>query len=98
MAVTAQPHLDATRAAVAGGIWSLLLYSACVVLHVGFSYPSGSGVLAFWDSIMPGDGHSTRGILIGFPLAFLYGSLAVWLFAGLYNLAAPDTRAGKERS
>ena len=96
MAVPAQPHLDGKRAALAGGIWSLLLYSMCVVLHIGFSYPAGSGVLTFWDSVMPGDGHSARGILLGFPLAFLYGGLALWLFAGVYNIAAPAARVGRE--
>ena len=98
MAVTAQPQIEAARAALAGGIWSLLLYSMCVVLHIGFSYPYGIRLLGLWDALLPGDAHTNQGMAMGFPLAFLYGGVAVWVFASLYNIAGPATRGGGEGS
>lgn len=91
-----QHCLDARRAAFAGGVWLLVLYSACTVLFVTRRAP-GTGMLPFWDAFLPGfDGSSNLGIALGFPLSFLYGAMGAWFLAMLYNIAPPGAREGTE--
>lgn len=92
-------RLDGSRVGVAGGVWLLLLYSLSIALFVGLGYRPSSGMLRFWDSLLPGfDGGSSRGIALGFPLAFLYGAGGAWLFAAIYNIAPARVRADTEVS
>jgi hypothetical protein len=84
---------------MAGGIWLLLLYSLSIALLVGQGYTPGAGKLRFWGQLLPGfDGGSSRGIALGFPLAFLYGAGGAWLFAVIYNIAPARLRADAEVS
>lgn len=91
-----QHCLDERRAGFAGGVWLLVLYSACTVLFVSRHAP-GTGMLPFWDAFLPGfDGSSNLGIALGFSLAFLYGGIGAWFFAMLYNIAPPGAGEGTE--
>lgn len=90
--------IDGMRAGLAGGIWLLLLYSLGVALLVGLGHPPGSGVLLFWKSVLQGlDGGSSLAIGLGFPLAFLHGAGAAWLFAAIYSIV-PTRRRETEAS
>jgi hypothetical protein len=52
-----------------------------------------------WASFLPGfDGGSIRGILLGFPVAFLYGAGGAWLFAMIYNVLPGWVRTPTEAS
>jgi len=92
-------RLDGSRVGVAGGIWLLLLYSLSIALLVGLGSRPSSGMLRFWDNLLLGfDGGSSRGIALGFPLAFLHGAGGAWLFAVIYNIAPARLRADAEVS
>jgi hypothetical protein len=94
---TKRGRLDAWRAALAGGIGSLVLYSFCVAMLVCLGHPARHGMLSFWDTLPPGfDAGSTRGMALGFPLAFLYGVGGAWLFAAIYNCLSGRGRAEAE--
>jgi copper chaperone CopZ len=78
-------QLEGARTALAGGIWLLL------------GYAPGAGMYAFWGSFLIGfDGASTRGILLGFAEAFIYGAGGAWLFTAIYNLLPGRSRAAGE--
>ena len=93
----ARPQLEEARTALAGGIWLLLVYSACIALLTLLGYVPGAGMYAFWQSFLIGfDGASARGILLGFAVAFIYGAAGAWLFAAIYNLVPGRSRAAGE--
>ncbi|HEU5303052.1 MAG TPA: hypothetical protein VFU40_00280 [Gemmatimonadales bacterium] len=96
---TGRHRLDGRRVGLAGGISLLVFYSLRIVLLVVLGYPPWSGMLQFWEELLPGfDGSSSRGIALGFPLAFLYGAGGAWLFAMIYNIAPARISVGSETS
>ena len=93
----ARSQLDGARTALAGGIWLLLVYSACIALLVLLGYAPGAGMYAFWQSFLIGfDGASARGILLGFAETFIYGAAGAWLFTAIYNLLPGRRRDAEE--
>jgi copper chaperone CopZ len=90
-------QLEGARTALAGGIWLLLVYSACIAALTMLGYAPGAGMYAFWGSFLIGfDGASARGILLGFAEAFIYGAAGAWLFTAIYNQVPGRSQSARE--
>ena len=92
--------LNARRVTLTAGLWLVVLYSLCVATHVMLGLSGDKGFYHLWGVLLLGfDPGRPVTLILGLLETFVYGALAGWVFASLYNVIplAPARPSGRPR-